>query len=266
MAKQSIAMLKRLFQSGDISEEILIELKQDERKGVRQLIERYEKQKRKEKALRQQFIEMTRYEKRAYDNGAQYVAGVDEVGRGPLAGPVVAAAVILPQDFELLGLNDSKQLNEATRNEFFNIIKEKAICYAISAVESQTIDDMNIYEATKLAMRRSIQQLDRKPDHVLIDAVDLNGISCSQEAVIKGDTKSISIAAASVLAKVTRDHLMKEIHKAYPMYGFNSNMGYGTKYHIEQLKMRGATEYHRKSFAPVREFLEQVSEYVAEES
>jgi len=255
MEKQSIAELKQLFQTADLSKEFIIDLKKDERKGVQKLIQTYEKQKKKLKEQEQKFIEMSAYEATAYKNGSQYIAGVDEVGRGPLAGPVVAAAVILPHDFKLLGLNDSKQLNEATRNEFYSIIKEQAICYEIAVVDNTTIDKINIYEATKLAMRNTIHQLSIKPDHVLVDAVELDGLSYSSEAIIKGDTRSISIAAASILAKVTRDNLMKEIHKQYPMYNFNANMGYGTKYHMEQLKKYGATTYHRTSFAPVRKVI-----------
>lgn len=252
MDKKSIAVLKELFKAGELNEALIANLKRDERKGVQSLIKSYEKQLLKEKVLAEKFIEMSQYEQKCFANGSQYIAGIDEAGRGPLAGPVVAAAVILPAGFKLLGLDDSKQLNEATRNKFFSLIKEQAVSYGISIIDSQKIDEINIYEATKLAMRSAINQLNPKPDHVLIDAVDLNGLPCTHEAITKGDMKSISIAAASILAKVTRDRIMKKIHNEYPVYDFASNMGYGTKHHMNTLTKNGASPYHRKSFAPVR--------------
>ncbi|UJL47920.1 ribonuclease HII [Virgibacillus sp. NKC19-16] len=252
MDKKSITALKQLFESGEISEELISHLKTDDRKGVQQLIKSYEKKKYKEEMAEKTFIEMSVFESRAYANGHEYIAGIDEAGRGPLAGPVVAAAVILPRDFKLLGLNDSKQLSEQARNHFFRIIKEQAISYGVSIISSQKIDEINIFEATKLAMHDAINQLSPKPNHILIDAVNLKGLTCTSEAITKGDMKSISIAAASVLAKVSRDRIMKKIHNEYPMYGFESNMGYGTKYHIDNLMTCGVTPYHRKSFSPVR--------------
>ncbi|RKQ37467.1 ribonuclease HII [Oceanobacillus halophilus] len=252
MEKQSISVLKQLFTNGDINDEMMNELKHDERKGVQQLIKSYERQQQKEHILEMKFKEMCQYEQRAFDNGKQFIAGIDEAGRGPLAGPVVAAAVILPSDFKLLGLNDSKQLNEERRENYFSIIKEKAISYGIAIIDSQKIDEINIFEATKLAMRQAIETLETHPDHLLIDAVNLTDLPCSSESIIKGDARSISIAAASILAKVTRDRLMKEIHIEYPEYDFASNMGYGTKHHIEKLAEFGVTPYHRKTFAPVR--------------
>ncbi|GAB3067446.1 ribonuclease HII [Virgibacillus ainsalahensis] len=250
--KNSIAELKELLENDHADDELISRLQMDERKGVHQLIKTYEKKKIKKEALEKKYLEMCRYEKRSIANGCEFIVGVDEAGRGPLAGPVVAAAVILPHEFKLIGLNDSKQLNEATRNEFYTIIKEQAISYGISVISNHIIDEINIYEATKQAMREAINQLNPEPDHVLIDAVELNGLPYSTEAIIKGDSKSVSIAAASVLAKVTRDNMMKEIHKKYPAYDFSSNMGYGTKHHMKSLVEHGTTPYHRKSFAPVR--------------
>lgn len=249
---KSIAILKQLFKAGEVNEELIATLKMDERKGVQSLIRSYENQKRKEKALEEKFMEMCHYEQTGHANGYQYIAGIDEAGRGPLAGPVVAAAVILPTDFVLLGLDDSKKVNEPTRRKFFSIIKERAISYGISIISSQKIDEINIFEATKLAMRDALMQLEPKPDHALIDAIKLDGLPCTHEAIIQGDAKSISIAAASILAKVTRDMLMKDIHNEYPAYDFASNMGYGTKHHMETLVKKGASPYHRRSFAPVR--------------
>lgn len=252
MEKQSIAVLKKLFQTGNMDEDMIKQLKSDQRKGVRTLIENHERQKQKEQELEEHFAIMCRYEETCYDNGCRFVAGIDEAGRGPLAGPVVAASVILPKDFKLLGLNDSKQLNEQVRDTFFSIIKEQAISYGIAFINNQTIDQINIYEATKLAMYKSFQQLDPTPDHVLIDAVSLNQLPCTSDPIEKGDQKSISIAAASILAKVARDHLMIDLHKTYPQYGFHSNMGYGTKHHLEMLNKHGITPVHRISYAPVR--------------
>ncbi|HAM79374.1 ribonuclease HII [Ornithinibacillus bavariensis] len=253
MKAQSINEIKALFQAGKLKEADILTLKNDQRKGVQQIVSSYEKQLLKEKALEQLFQEMSTYERVSYEKGKYLVAGVDEAGRGPLAGPVVAAAVILPRDFKLLGLNDSKQLSEQKREEYFAVIKEEAISYGIAIIDNQTIDNLNILEATKMAMHKAIGQLQPPAEHILIDAVQLENLHCSSESIIKGDANSISIAAASILAKVTRDRIMKEIDKQYPMYDFRSNMGYGTKAHLEGLQMYGISPYHRQSFAPVRD-------------
>lgn len=255
MKEKTIIELKKMFAKDKINEEIIEMLKTDTRKGVKQLIKEYENKKLAVEQLENRFLEMTTYESKYYEQGRQYIAGVDEAGRGPLAGPVVAAAVILPKDFKLLGLNDSKQLNESTRNLFFQEIKEQAISYGISVVCNEEIDRINIYEATKVAMIHAIKQLEPQANHILIDAVKLEQVPFSTESIIKGDQKSISIAAASILAKVTRDQLMKDIHSNYPEYHFRTNMGYGTKQHIEMLKKYGPSPYHRKSFAPVRDLV-----------
>ncbi|MFC4023169.1 ribonuclease HII [Oceanobacillus longus] len=255
MEKQSIAVIKKLMKNGELSEAAITELKMDERKGVQSLVNSYEKQKMKDKHLEANYYTMTSFERVAFSKGSNYIAGIDEAGRGPLAGPVVAAAVILPADFKLLGLNDSKQLNERTRDKFFAIIKEQAVSYGISIIGNKKIDDINIFEATKLAMREAFDQLTPVPDHLLLDAVKLDQLPCTSESLIKGDSKSVTIAAASILAKVTRDNLMKEIHKEYPVYDFASNMGYGTKHHMEKLQQAGASPYHRRSYAPVRDVL-----------
>ncbi|MFD1348734.1 ribonuclease HII [Oceanobacillus caeni] len=255
MKKQPISKLQSLFRQGLITEELVSELRLDERKGVQNLIKGYEKQKRKEMELEVKYNEMCQIENRARLLGKQYIAGVDEAGRGPLAGPVVAAAVILPLDFKLLGLNDSKQLNEVTREKYYKIIIEKAISYGVGIVDNRKIDEINIFEATKLAMTEAIKNLHVSPDHVLIDAVNLKNLTYTYESIIKGDAKSVSIAAASIIAKVTRDRIMKEIHREYPEYDFASNMGYGTKIHMEKLKEFGATPFHRYTFGPVRNAL-----------
>lgn len=186
----------------------------------------------------------------------QYVAGVDEVGRGPLAGPVVAAAVVLPADFDVLGVDDSKKLSEKKRELLFDQIKEKAMCYGIAEKDNHIIDEVNILEATKLAMSEAIEKADamlqekygREIDFVLFDAMKIDEVKKPQQSLIKGDAKSVSIAAASILAKVTRDRQMVDYHEKYPYYGFNSNKGYGTKAHYEGLESHGVTPIHRDSF------------------
>ena len=185
-----------------------------------------------------------------------YIGGVDEVGRGPLIGPVVAACCVLPKDFVLEGLTDSKKLSEKKRNMFFEYIKEHAISYGIGIISPEIIDEVNIYEATKLAMIEAINQVKEKInlEHVLIDAMPLN-LDINSTSIIKGDSKSISIAAASVLAKVTRDNMMYELDKKYPMYGYASHKGYPTKKHLEAIKEYGLIDGYRKTYGPVKEIL-----------
>src|SRR5690625_480094 len=173
-----------------------------------------------------------------------------------LAGRLVAAAVISLRNLNLIRFDDSNKLNETTRNMFSDTIKKEAISYGISIIDSQKIDQMNPFEATKLGMYDALEQLKPIPTHVLIDAVNLSQLPCTTEVLTKGDQKSITIAAASVLAKVTRDHIMQKIHKEYPVYDFTSNMGYGTKHHMEMLTKHGATPYHRRSYAPVTRIAE----------
>lgn len=255
MQKKSILELKQLFDQGEMKEEWIEVLRSDKRKGVQKLIKSYEKRRQQEEALEKKFMEMSLYERQNYAKGNTLVAGIDEAGRGPLAGPVVAAAVILPPNFKLLGLNDSKQLTKTKRDMFFNTIKEQAISYGISIIDNQKIDQINIFEATKYAMFDAFQQLKPKPNHLLIDAVELSPLPCTTEVLIKGDQKSITVAAASILAKVTRDRIMEDIHKEYPAYEFSSNMGYGTKHHLKILFENGLTPYHRISYAPVRQVI-----------
>ena len=202
-------------------------------------------------------IDLYKYENELYDSGAKYIGGVDEVGRGPLIGSVVASCVVLPRDFVLDGLTDSKKLSEKKREEFYDIIKEKAIAIGIGIVDEKIIDEVNIYEATKIAMKKAISDINIKLDHVLIDAMPLD-IDINTTSIIKGDAKSISIAAASVIAKVTRDRMMYELDKKYPMYDLGNNKGYGTKKHIEAIKKYGITKYHRLSFRPVSEYKDKV--------
>lgn len=200
--------------------------------------------------------ELRRPEIELIDKGYSLIAGVDEVGRGPLAGPVVAAACIFDRDVDIVGIDDSKKLSEKKREQFFDEIKDKALAYGVGEASCEVIDEINILEATKLAMRKAIEEADKmleskgrdKIQIVVFDAVKINDLEKEQMSVIKGDQTYFSIAAASILAKVTRDNLMKEYDKVYPEYGFASNKGYGTKAHYEGIKKAGITEIHRKSF------------------
>lgn len=195
-------------------------------------------------------IDLYKYENELYSKGLEYIGGVDEVGRGPLIGSVVAACVVLPKNFVLEGLTDSKKLSEKKRDEYYKIIKEKALAIGIGIVDEKKIDEVNIYEATKIAMKEAIKNTNIKLDHVLIDAMPLS-IEVPTTSIIKGDSKSISIAAASVIAKVTRDKMMYVLAKDYPMYDLEHNKGYGTKKHMEGIKKYGICKYHRLSYKPV---------------
>lgn len=195
---------------------------------------------------------MKEFETELYNNGINFIAGIDEVGRGPLVGPVVTAAVILPKDFYDERINDSKKLTEKKRELLYDVIMENAISVGIGMSSPEVIDEINILNATKKAMIEAVKNLSIKPEHLLIDAVKLD-IDIPQTSIIKGDAKSESIAAASIIAKVTRDRMMVELDKKYPMYDFKHNKGYGTKKHIEALYEYGPTKEHRKSFAPVSE-------------
>lgn len=193
-----------------------------------------------------------RYEKKYYSLGYNSIAGVDEVGRGPLVGPVVAAAVILPKNYTLEGLTDSKKLSEKKREHFFDIIMKDAIAVGVGIVDNNTIDEINIYEATKKAMIEAINNLSTKPDIVLTDAMKLD-IDNQVVPIIKGDLKSITISAASVIAKVTRDRMMDELDKKFPFYNFKKNKGYPTKEHISVIEKHGILKEHRKSYAPIKD-------------
>ena len=193
---------------------------------------------------------MKEYENKLYEEGIAYIAGVDEVGRGPLVGSVITAAVILPKDYNNDKINDSKKLTEKKRNELYEEIMNHAIAVSIGESTNEVIDKINILEATKVAMKEAINNLSVKPQHVLIDAVKLD-IDIPSTSIIKGDAKSISIAAASIIAKVTRDRMMYELDKIHPEYDFAHNKGYGTKKHIEALYKYGVLKEHRRSFEPV---------------
>ena len=195
------------------------------------------------------------YEKELIKQDVKLIGGIDEVGRGPLVGPVVAACVILPLNYKLEGLTDSKKLSEKKREKFYDILIHDAVSYGIGIVDEVKIDEVNIYEATNSAMCDAINNCKIKPEHVLIDAMKLN-INIPSTSIIKGDAKSLSIAAASVIAKVTRDRMMIELDKKYPMYDFKHNKGYPTKKHVEAINKYGIIKEHRKTYFPVKEYIE----------
>ncbi len=199
------------------------------------------------------------YEKNLNKDGINYIAGVDEVGRGPLVGPVVAACVVLPKDYYLEGLTDSKKLSKKKREEFFDIINKDALGIGIGIKSEKVIDEVNIYEATKLAMSEAIENCKKSCpiEHILIDAMKLS-LDIPTTSIIKGDLKSITISAASVIAKVTRDRMLFELDKKYPMYDFKNNVGYPTKAHLAAIEKYGIIPEHRKSYGPVKDYLEQI--------
>lgn len=249
---RSISEIKALLlQVNDVNDENLLQFKEDERKGVQILIQQTLKRIEKKVMDIQQHNERLIYEKQLRQMGYQIIAGIDEVGRGPLAGPVVTAAVILPENCDsLMGVNDSKQLSPIRRKKFVEQIKEIALCYEITVTPVDVIDTVNIYEATRMSMLQSVNGLNIQPDYLLLDAMKIDSI-LPQQSLIKGDAKSLSIAAASILAKEHRDQLMREYSKQYPEFGFDKHMGYGTKQHLQALAKYGVTPIHRRSFSPV---------------
>ncbi|WPS46056.1 ribonuclease HII [Streptococcus sp. S5] len=247
--KEQLASIQRL------DDPLLTELEQDSRSGVIQAIAKRKKEIQKRLDEDERLEKMLAYEKELYTQGIQLIAGVDEVGRGPLAGPVVAAAVILPKACKIPGLNDSKKIPKSKHKEIYEAVLQNAIAIGIGIKDNQVIDQVNIYEATKLAMREAIGQLEPQPQHLLIDAMRLD-LPISQTSIIKGDANSLSIAAASIVAKVTRDQMMEEFDRKYPGYDFAQNAGYGTAKHLAGLDQLGVTPIHRRSFEPVKSMCE----------
>ena len=246
--EQKISEIKSILQAASDTElpAFINAYEKDVRPGVKVLVEKaLKRQAAYEKEL-SRTEKMKEYEKKYAS--FSYICGIDEVGRGPLAGPVVAGAVILPKDCDILYLNDSKQLSEKKREELYALIMEKALATGLGVVPPERIDEINILQATYEAMRQAIGKLKHKPQLLLNDAVTIPGVSIKQVPIIKGDAKSISIAAASIIAKVTRDRMMVEYDRTYPQYGFASNKGYGAKAHIEAIKKFGPTPIHRRSF------------------
>ena len=258
-----IAEVKELF-AGEPTEQQLAELAQDERSGVQKLVASYYKRLEKLKAAKQRFYEMQAFERECYAAGQQLVAGVDEAGRGPLAGPLVIAAVILPQDVFINGLNDSKQLSAAKRDLLYEEIMAKALDIEVNIVSVSNIDELNIYAATQQGMAQVIENLHSKPQTALIDAMPLRLPDIEVKSIIHGDALSVSIAAASIIAKVTRDRIMEHLDEVYPAYGFAHNKGYGSAAHMQALAEQGATRWHRRSYEPVKSM--QLAPVAAEEN
>ena len=246
---------ERLAMIDELDHPLFEELILDGRAGVQAAISKRKRELQKQVDEDLRLEKMLAYEKELYAQGIDLIAGVDEVGRGPLAGPVVAAAVILPKACKIPGLNDSKKIPKSKHKEIYEAVLQNAISIGIGVKDNQVIDQVNIYEATKLAMMEAIGQLDPQPQHLLIDAMKLD-LSIPQTSIIKGDANSLSIAAASIVAKVTRDQMMEEFDREYPGYDFAQNAGYGTANHLAGLYQLGVTPIHRRSFEPVKSMCE----------
>lgn len=246
---------ERLATIDDLDHPLFEELILDGRAGVQATISKRKRELQKQVDEDLRLEKMLAYEKELYTQGIQLIAGVDEVGRGPLAGPVVAAAVILPKGCKIPGLNDSKKIPKSKHKEIYEAVLQNAIAIGIGIKDNQVIDQVNIYEATKLAMMEAIGQLEPQPQHLLIDAMRLD-LPIPQTSIIKGDANSLSIAAASIVAKVTRDQMMEEFDREYPGYDFAQNAGYGTAKHLAGLHKLGVTPIHRRSFEPVKSMCE----------
>ncbi|HFI0329364.1 TPA: ribonuclease HII [Streptococcus suis] len=240
-----------LAQVDNLDSPVWADLAQDNRTGIQAAIKKRQKELEKEAAEDARLEAMLFYEKALYENGVELIAGIDEVGRGPLAGPVVAAAVILPKGCKIRYLNDSKKIPKSKHEGIYNEIIEHAVAVGVGVKDAAVIDQVNIYEATKLAMLEALGQLVQEPEHLLIDAMKLD-TSIPQTSIIKGDANSLSIAAASIVAKVTRDKMMADYDKEFSGYGFAKNAGYGTSEHLEGLNKLGITPIHRKTFEPIK--------------
>lgn len=246
---------ERLAMIDELDHPLFEELILDGRAGVQAAISKRKRELQKQVDEDLRLEKMLAYEKELYAQGIDLIAGVDEVGRGPLAGPVVAAAVILPKACKIPGLNDSKKIPKSKHKEIYEAVLQNAIAIGIGIKDNHVIDQVNIYEATKLAMMEAIGQLEPQPQHLLIDAMKLD-LPIPQTSIIKGDANSLSIAAASIVAKVTRDQMMEEFDREYPGYDFAQNAGYGTAKHLAGLDQLGVTPIHRRSFEPVKSMCE----------
>jgi ribonuclease HII len=257
LLSKSITELRDLCLSGErpVSEGLLKALENDSRNGARRLAAIIRKRILKNRQEEQRLHHLLRYELELWDQGVRLIAGVDEAGMAPLAGPVVAAAVILPRNYRLTGLDDSKKIAEYKRNKLAVLIKQDAICWSVGRAEAEEIDTINIYQSGLLAMRRAVEGLSVKPENILVDARTIPNCSCPQKGIIHGDALSATIAAASIIAKTTRDAHMIDMDRIYSGYGFAAHKGYPTPEHLRILKEKGPTPIHRKSFAPVRETL-----------
>ena len=237
---------------GSPSEEFLAELEQDGRVAVKKLLQAYHKRVEKAALERERFHKMLSYERQYYAEGAKLSAGVDEAGRGPLAGPLVIAAVVMPEEFFISGLNDSKQISASKRDKLYDEILQKALSVSVNVVSISNIDELNIYRATQQGMAEVLLHLDKQPDVALIDAMPVEAGDIKTVSLVHGDALSASIAAASIIAKVTRDRIMEKLDTLYPAYKFANNKGYGSKEHMQAIDMEGVTEWHRRSYEPVK--------------
>ena len=237
---------------GSPSEEFLAELEQDGRVAVKKLLQAYHKRVEKAALERERFHKMLSYERQYYAEGAKLIAGVDEAGRGPLAGPLVIAAVVMPKEFFISGLNDSKQISASKRDKLYDEILQKALSVSVNVVSISNIDELNIYRATQQGMAEVLLHLDKQPDVALIDAMPVEAGDIQTVSLVHGDALSASIAAASIIAKVTRDRIMEKLDTLYPAYKFANNKGYGSKEHMQAIDMEGVTEWHRRSYEPVK--------------
>lgn len=250
MQNKSVREIKEIIETLEVEKymEYIEILRMDERKSVQSLAIKLAKKLDNIRKEAERLETINVFENEGYSKGYLYIGGIDEAGRGPLAGPVVASVVVFKQNTKIEGVNDSKKLSEAKRDELFEVIKKEALDYGIGIVNNEEIDEFNILNATYMAMKKAINCLKQTPDYLLVDAATIPGIDIVQNPIIKGDSKSISIAAASILAKVTRDSIMYQYDRVYPEYGFKSHKGYGTKEHYEAIEKHGITPIHRKSF------------------
>lgn len=246
--KEQLAILR------DLDDPRWASFEEDSRTGVQAAIRKRRKAILAELAEEERLETLLNYEKSLYARGIELIAGVDEVGRGPLAGPVVAAAVILPKLCKIKGLNDSKKIPKSKHEAIYNQVMKEAVAVGIGIKDNYVIDDVNIYEATKLAMIEAIEKLNPQPEHLLIDAMNLDS-PIEQTSIIKGDANSLSIAAASIIAKVTRDKMMADYEQEFPGYAFAKNAGYGTKEHLSGIDKFGVTPIHRRSFEPIKSII-----------
>ena len=246
--KEQLAILR------DLDDPRWASFEEDSRTGVQAAIRKRRKAILAELAEEERLETLLNYEKSLYARGIELIAGVDEVGRGPLAGPVVAAAVILPKLCKIKGLNDSKKIPKSKHEAIYNQVMKEAVAVGIGIKDNYVIDDVNIYEATKLAMIEAIEKLNPQPEHLLIDAMNLD-LPIEQTSIIKGDANSLSIAAASIAAKVTRDKMMADYEQEFPGYAFAKNAGYGTKEHWSGIDKFGVTPIHRRSFEPIKSII-----------
>ena len=246
--KEQLAILR------DLDDPRWASFEEDSRTGVQAAIRKRRKAILAELAEEERLDTLLNYEKSLYARGIELIAGVDEVGRGPLAGPVVAAAVILPKLCKIKGLNDSKKIPKSKHEAIYNQVMKEAVAVGIGIKDNYVIDDVNIYEATKLAMIEAIEKLNPQPEHLLIDAMNLD-LPIEQTSIIKGDANSLSIAAASIIAKVTRDKMMADYEQEFPGYAFAKNAGYGTKEHLSGIDKFGVTPIHRRSFEPIKSII-----------